>query len=51
MMYEAKLMTLQQAALFVGISKYEMQHELGVFNINICWEEEFAHKKGIRKTG
>lgn len=39
MMYEAHLMTLPQAAVFVSISKYEMQHEIGIRGIKIRWEE------------
>ena len=51
MMYETQLMTLPQAATFVGISNYDMQHHIGIRGIKIRWEEDFPRKKGVRKVG
>ncbi len=51
MMYETQLMTLPQAATFVGISNYDMQHHIGIRGIKIRWEEDFSRKKGKRKGG
>ena len=51
MMYETQLMTLPQAATFVGISNYDMQHHIGIRGIKIRWEEDFPRKKGKRKGG
>ena len=51
MMYETQLMSLPQAATFVGISNYDMQHHIGIRGIKIRWEEDFPPKKGKRKAG
>lgn len=51
MMYEAHLMTLPQAAVFVDISKYEMQHEIGMRGIKIRWEEDYPRTNGKRQAG
>lgn len=51
MMYEGHLMTLPQAAVFVGISKYEMQHEIGIRGIKIRWEEDYPRSGVNRQAG
>lgn len=51
MMYETQLMTLPQAATFVGISNYNMHHHIGIRGIKIRWHEDFPRKKGVRKAG
>ena len=51
LMYEANLMTLTQAAMFAHISKYEMQHQLGVRGVKIRWDEDYKHQKGTREGG
>jgi hypothetical protein len=50
-MYESHLMTLPQAATFVGISDYDMQHRIGIRGIKIRWEEDFPVKKASDKLG
>ena len=51
MMYETHLTSLDQAAAFAQISKYEMQHQLAVKGIKIRWEEDYKPKNGQRKGG
>jgi predicted HTH domain antitoxin len=51
MMYETHLMNLPQAAAFVGITHYDMQHHIGLQGIKIRWEEDFVPKKSKRQAG